>query len=1082
MRVLEDMRDLRGMGDERCVSRLTGLLCCSRRLTVVSALLAIAASFAAFAESVRVADCERDAKLDFWAAADNEFCVSVMNDVFRSAGLETTRVEFGPDHLLDVSKADVICSAFRTKKLLEDFDFPQQPLGRMHFALYATPSRAMELMSTKITEWPRMRIGYSPVSQGQISNDDRTKYFEHARLSPTYVEIPTSVGAVQALHDGEIDALFLYTPFGKRPEGVVEVVPIGSRNVYFAVSKKKPELLRKLEKAYRSCYIDHIDMYDELREKHLGIPKPQKRVRVASYSRGDLFEVTPDGERSGALEVWLKAIVGHTHWTMDYVYGDYDECIADVMSGRLDLIGGIGFAASRRDKFLYPHTPMGMLRVYLWAHPDSPYVPGDPNTWHGMKVGLLASTISSQRARRQFDGDESISCVEFSSDRAMLAAYFHGDIDACVDVEMPELKDEKALHLYASHPMYICTSLQRKDLFLELEQAMDEICDDFPKYLRMISEHHYGRRSDMAALSMQESSWLARRLKNDSPVMIDFSPWPFPLTDDKGMPTGFVGDLLKELGSRTGLRFSLAPQTDVSTAEAKFLRGDTDLWVPYPVKASAATYGATSVFAVPVPQSVAQEIGAEDLYQEFEMFARPNVPKELVSIVNKVMTGIDQTQLQEMFMADSAERQVVHRVFGLTREELTHRIAFVSLVVLAVVVVFGSVMIALLVKQTKRANAAAAVAEEHAQAKTRFLAMMSHELRTPLNAVVGFAEFLARGNLDEELRHDYTEGILLSSNALLELINDILDLSKLDAGAMDMRSGQCDLNQLLKELPAIFGYRVRRHGVKLRIDVKGEIPVVALYQQGMRQILINLVGNSAKFTEKGEISVFARWVPESRALHVEVTDTGCGMTKEKMSKLFDPFVQDIATRMKSASGEQKGTGLGLPIVKRMVESAGGTITAESTLGKGSRFIIEIPGLDTVEVVHTAAQSSAETMAAALPERVLVVDDMMMNRKILGIHLGNLGVKEVRYAENGVQALEVMHEWVPDVVLTDMWMPDMDGTQLAEAMRRDRRLAEIPIVAVTADVDVGSTYDMSLFSKVISKPVTGEKLRMMFGRM
>ena len=97
-------------------------------------------SLSANAEAVRVADCERDAKLDFWAAADNEFCVAIMNDVFKSAGIETTRVEFGEDHLLDVSKADVICSAFRTKKLLEDFDFPQQPLGRMHFALYATPS------------------------------------------------------------------------------------------------------------------------------------------------------------------------------------------------------------------------------------------------------------------------------------------------------------------------------------------------------------------------------------------------------------------------------------------------------------------------------------------------------------------------------------------------------------------------------------------------------------------------------------------------------------------------------------------------------------------------------------------------------------------------------------------------------------------------------------------------------------------------------------------------------------------------------------------------------------------------------
>ena len=106
--------------------------------------------------------------------------------------------------------------------------------------------------------------------------------------------------------------------------------------------------------------------------------------------------------------------------------------------------------------------------------------------------------------------------------------------------------------------------------------------------------------------------------------------------------------------------------------------------------------------------------------------------------------------------------------------------------------------------------------------------------------------------------------------------------------------------------------------------------------------------------------------------------------------------------------------------------------------------------------------------------------MTMNRKILGIHLANLKIKDVRYAENGEVAIELMKEWVPDLVLTDMWMPKMDGTQLAEAMRRDRRLAEIPVVAVTADVDVGSSYDMSLFAKVISKPVTGDKLKAMFG--
>ena len=142
--------------------------------------------------------------------------------------------------------------------------------------------------------------------------------------------------------------------------------------------------------------------------------------------------------------------------------------------------------------------------------------------------------------------------------------------------------------------------------------------------------------------------------------------------------------------------------------------------------------------------------------------------------------------------------------------------------------------------------------------------MMSHELRTPLNAVIGFAEFLSREDIDERRRKEYTDGILLSATALLELINDILDLSKLDAGAMEMRSGACDMQQLMRELPAIFGYRVRRHGVKLRIigPASGGIPVLSLSQQGMRQILINLVGNAAKFTEEGEIRVEIGWDAE----------------------------------------------------------------------------------------------------------------------------------------------------------------------------------------------------------------------------
>ena len=207
------------------------------------------------------------------------------------------------------------------------------------------------------------------------------------------------------------------------------------------------------------------------------------------------------------------------------------------------------------------------------------------------------------------------------------------------------------------------------------------------------------------------------------------------------------------------------------------------------------------------------------------------------------------------------------------------------------------------------------------------------------------------------------------------------------------------------------------------------------------------------------------------------------MSEDKLSKLFDPFVQDIASRMKAGAGEVKGTGLGLPIVKRMVDAAKGTISAESELGKGTKFIIDIPNLRVLDNLPAAPRAAEKALRMAkAPDRVLVVDDMAMNRKILGIHLGNMGVKDVRFAENGRKALEVLGQWKPDVVLTDMWMPEMDGTQLAEAMHRDRALAEIPVVAVTADVDVGSTYDMSLFAKIIAKPVTGDKLKILFGEL
>ena len=1051
---------------------------------VRNVLLAAALPCAAFGEIVHVADSVRDASIDFWAAADVRLCRDVMDEVFALAGLEPQRATYGADGRIASTNVEVICSAFRTPTLLEDYDFARQPLGRMHYALYATPDRAELMTSMKITDWPHMKVAYSPVSQGR--DNDREKYFQHAGLEPEYVEYHTSLEAVDALKTGQVDLLFLYTPYGKRPEGLTEIVPIGMRNIYFAVRRDRPDLMKRLEAAYREWYIDNIEKYDAWREEYLGIPRPVKRVRIAAYCRGDLFDVSPDGVRSGQIEDWMRSLCATTHWTPDYVYGDYDQCLDDVKRGRLDLVGGLGFTAARSKVLSYPHTPIGMLRVYLWTRPDSPYQPGHPETWRGMRIGVLAGTISGERVRKRLEERSyDISLHEYESDAKLKEAYFAGEIDACVDVEMPELANERALRIYASHPMYLVATPAKPWLFLELEHALDEVCDDFSKYMRLIAERHYGAHTEMSELTIKETEWLTKRLEDPTPIVIDFSPWPYPIMDEEGHATGFPKALLDEMHRRTGLDFKLSPQTGIQTAEAKFMRKDTQFWIPYPTKDEAVAYSSVSVFAMTVPQSFASMYGSEDFRETLEMLTHHSTPNELTSILRKCVMSIDPAQMQEMFMAAAAGRKAARDFFGLSDAELREVLFIGGAVIAVLLAAYAAIMVVLLKRQAHRAEASAERAHDLAQAKTRFLAMMSHELRTPLNAVIGFAEFLSREGTTEDRRKEYVDGILKSATALLELINDILDFSKLEAGAMDMRVDKCRIDKLVGELPAIFGYRVRQHGVTLEVRQTGIAtpPPVKLSRQGLRQILLNIVGNAAKFTDHGKIVVEYCWRPETRTLRLDIYDTGRGISEEKMKQIFDPFTQDIASRMHAAAGDEtKGTGLGLPIVKRLIDSARGTITVKSKLGAGTHFIIEFPDLEVVPESQPTVVLFADTKSQPkdlIPQRVLVVDDMAMNRKILGIHLANLGAKDVRFAENGAKALEVMASWRPDIVLTDMWMPEMDGYQLAEAIHLDARWENIPIVAVTADVDVESTYDVSLFTKVIAKPVTSAKLKALF---
>ncbi|MGE4565419.1 MAG: PAS domain-containing protein, partial [Victivallaceae bacterium] len=349
------------------------------------------------------------------------------------------------------------------------------------------------------------------------------------------------------------------------------------------------------------------------------------------------------------------------------------------------------------------------------------------------------------------------------------------------------------------------------------------------------------------------------------------------------------------------------------------------------------------------------------------------------------------------------------------------------------------------------------------RAKSTFLATMSHEIRTPLNAVIGYSELLKNGNLTVEESHDYLESIHFAGNALLQLINDILDLSKLEAGKMALPTAPSDVAELARELMSIFSHRAREKNIELIVECPKSLPLLELNVQRLRQVLLNLLGNSIKFTSGGRVGMaidFGIEDADTGTLTVKISDTGVGIAPEYHARIFDPFVQQNHVR-----GNQDGTGLGLGISKRLVEHMRGKLDFESAVGAGTVFTITLPGIRFEHrAVETAVPAQAPS-AAPIPapvHSVLIVDDVPINVKMLQAMLTKLKL-EVRTANSAKEALQKLEDFRPQLILTDMWMPEMNGAEFAAELRPRPEFDMIPIVAVTADTETDGNFQMDHFS-------------------
>ncbi|NQT78244.1 MAG: PAS domain S-box protein, partial [Bacteroidetes bacterium] len=325
-------------------------------------------------------------------------------------------------------------------------------------------------------------------------------------------------------------------------------------------------------------------------------------------------------------------------------------------------------------------------------------------------------------------------------------------------------------------------------------------------------------------------------------------------------------------------------------------------------------------------------------------------------------------------------------------------------------------------------------AEQANRVKSEFISNISHEIRTPLNSIIGFSEMLASHVQDSRLK-EYAASIKSAGNSLLMLINDILDLSKIEAGRLEISLGPVDIRLLITEISQVFAVKVALKNLDFVIDVQSEVPEYLLLDKArIRQVLFNLVGNAVKFTSSGFLRVVVnvshgeKTAKNKLDLEIRVEDSGMGIPPEFHDEIFNSFIQVEHKKNKST----EGTGLGLSITKRLVEMMSGNIVVQSTAGEGSSFIVTLKDVSTADFSGTQDRKEGISMASLRGKTVLLVEDSDINRRFVKDNLLESGMLVVE-AENGAVAMQKLKDTKPDLVLLDIMMPVMDGYEVLKKL-------------------------------------------------